>query len=68
MRFQLKKIKAGQFDYEAGMAQIDQMPEERREAFKVTLSNCKDKGALTVKLIVYYLKIDYFCSCRNTEM
>lgn len=37
-------MKNGQLDYDAAVAQIEQMPVERQDKFRVSLANCKDKG------------------------
>lgn len=37
-------MKNGELLYEAAMAQIEQMPEARKEPVKAAFTNCKEKG------------------------
>lgn len=37
-------MKNGQLDYDAAIAQLEQMPEERKAPLKAAFANCKDKG------------------------
>lgn len=46
-------MKNGQLDLDAAIAQIQQMPEERKQMFSESLTNCKDKG----KMINFVCKV-----------
>lgn len=55
-------MKNGELLYDAAMAQIEQMPEARKEPIKAAFTNCKDKGRriLHNKIVFFFQKIFVF--------
>lgn len=46
-------MKSGQLDYDGAVAQIEQMPENKKEIIRAAFAVCKDKGNKHTFIIIY---------------
>lgn len=62
-------MKNGELLYDAALAQVEQMPDSKRDIVRSAFADCKDKGKRTYSYtLICFVLHKVFGSCWRTEM